>query len=71
MIRPVNYSLEFEPNLRNFTFNGKETIEIKISKPTKIISLNASELKIKKCHIIWGGIKVWKIFLLFSYDIFL
>jgi len=55
MIRPVNYSLEFEPNLRNFTFNGKETIEIKISKPTKIISLNASELKIKKCHIIWQG----------------
>jgi len=55
MIKPVNYSLEFEPNLRNFTFNGKETIEIKISKPTKIISLNASELKIKKCHIIWQG----------------
>src|SRR3990172_12590534 len=55
MIKPVNYSLEFEPNLRNFTFNGKEAIEIKISKPTKIISLNASELKIKKCHIIWQG----------------
>src|SRR3989304_1370209 len=28
MIRPVNYSLEFEPNLRNFTFNGKEKNEI-------------------------------------------
>jgi tricorn protease interacting factor F2/3 len=55
MIRPVNYSIEFEPNLKNFTFNGKETIAIKISKPTKIISLNSSELKIKKCHIFWKG----------------
>ena len=52
MIKPVNYSLEFEPNLRNFTFQGKEIIEIKISKPTKTISLNAAELKIKKCHVI-------------------
>ena len=52
MIKPINYSLEFEPNFRNFTFNGKETIEIQITKPTKTISLNASELKIKKCHII-------------------
>ncbi len=55
MIKPVNYSLEFEPNLKNFTFNGKETIELKISKPTKVISLNSSELKIKKCNIIWRG----------------
>ena len=53
MVRPINYSLEFEPNFRNFTFIGKEIIEIKISKPTKTISLNAAELKIKKCHIIW------------------
>jgi len=53
MVRPINYSLEFEPNFRNFTFFGKEIIEIKISKPTKSISLNAAELKIKKCHIIW------------------
>jgi len=53
MIRPINYSLEFEPNFRNFTFYGKEIIEIKVTKPTKVISLNASELKIKKCHIIF------------------
>ena len=52
MIKPVNYALEFEPDLRNFTFKGKETIEIKVSKPTRKISLNAAELKIKKCHII-------------------
>ena len=58
MIRPINYSLEFEPNFRNFTFYGKEIIEIKVTTPTKIISLNASELKIKKCHIIFKNKKI-------------
>ncbi|HXV65979.1 MAG TPA: M1 family metallopeptidase [Nitrosopumilaceae archaeon] len=53
MIKPVNYSLEFEPNFRNFSFQGKEVIDIKISKPTGIISLNSSELKIKKCHVLY------------------
>ncbi|MFB5630976.1 MAG: M1 family metallopeptidase [Nitrosopumilaceae archaeon] len=53
MIRPVNYNLEFEPNFKNFTFYGKEIIEIKITKPTRAFSLNAAELKIKKCHIIF------------------
>ncbi len=53
MIRPINYTLEFEPNFRNFTFSGKETIEIKSSSPTRTISLNAAELKIKKCHIVY------------------
>ena len=53
MIRPINYALEFEPNFKNFTYHGKETIQIQISKPTKIISLNAAELEIKKCHLFW------------------
>ncbi len=58
MIRPINYSLEFEPNFRNFTFYGKEIIEIKVTTPTKTISLNASELKIKKCYIIFKNKKI-------------
>ena len=51
LISPSNYVLEFEPNFKNFTFAGKETIDAKISKPTNIITLDAAELKIKKCHI--------------------
>jgi len=58
MISPINYSLEFEPNFRNFTFYGKEIIEIKVTTPTKTISLNASELKIKKCYIIFKNKKI-------------
>jgi tricorn protease interacting factor F2/3 len=55
MVRPLNYSLEFEPNFRNFTFHGKEIIEIFIQKPTTVISLNSAELKIKNLYIIWKG----------------
>ncbi|MGQ0772355.1 MAG: M1 family metallopeptidase [Nitrososphaerota archaeon] len=55
---PINYDLTFEPNFRDFTFSGKEVIDIKISKPTSIIALNAAELKIKNCHILWNGQKL-------------
>lgn len=51
MIHPINYELEFEPNLRNFIFRGREIIEIKISKPTNTIKLNAAELKIQNCYL--------------------
>ncbi len=55
---PINYDLTFEPNFRDFTFSGKEVIDTKISKPTSIIALNAAELKIKNCHILWNGQKL-------------
>jgi len=48
---PIHYDLEFEPNFRNFTFNGKEQIQINCKKPTNKIILNAAELKIKSCNI--------------------
>ena len=31
-IKPVNYELVFEPNLKTFKFSGKEKIKIKILK---------------------------------------
>lgn len=49
---PINYDLEFEPNFNNFTFRGKEKIQIKISRPTRQIVLNAAELQIKDCTIL-------------------
>ncbi|MGI0004735.1 MAG: M1 family metallopeptidase, partial [Candidatus Nitrosotenuis sp.] len=58
LVRPVNYDLTFEPNFRDFTFSGMETIDVKISKPTDKITLNAAELKIKSCHVSWNGQKL-------------
>jgi tricorn protease interacting factor F2/3 len=54
-VRPVHYDLTFEPNFNDFTFFGREIIDVKISKPTNIITLHAAELKIKECRIVWGA----------------
>ena len=51
MISPLNYHLEFEPNFKDFTFYGKEFIEIKIPKENNSITLNEAELKIRKCYL--------------------
>ena len=48
---PLHYDIVFEPNLRNFTFHGKESININCKKPTHIITLNTAELEIKNCQI--------------------
>ncbi len=55
LVSPTNYDLEFEPDLKNFTFAGRETITAVASKPTGRISIHAAELKIKSCHLVYGG----------------
>ncbi|HXW01830.1 MAG TPA: M1 family peptidase, partial [Candidatus Nitrosotenuis sp.] len=57
-VRPINYTLTFEPHFKNFTFSGNETIDVKISKSTNTIRLHAAELKIKSCHVLWAGQKI-------------
>ena len=52
MVKPINYDLEFEPNFKNFTFSGKEIIDIKIPSQTNQIKLDAAELKIKNCYVV-------------------
>jgi len=54
---PINYDLEFEPNLKNFTFAGRETLTATAAKPTDRISVHAAELKIKSCHLVTGKSK--------------
>ena len=50
-INPINYELVFEPDFKKFTFTGKETITINCKKPTKIISINCVEIKIKSLQV--------------------
>ncbi len=54
---PINYALTFEPHFGNFTFSAKEIIDVKITKPTKKITLHAAELKIKNCYVFFGDQK--------------
>ena len=55
---PINYNLEFETDLKNFTFDGREVIEIKCLKSVNSITLDAADLKIKKCYLLHGKIPV-------------
>ena len=48
---PINYQLTFEPDLKNFTFIGSETISIDCKKATKTIVMHCAELKIRSCHV--------------------
>ena len=52
---PVNYELTFEPDLKNFTFDGTESISAICKKNTNIISMNCAEIKIKSCTVTWNG----------------
>jgi len=48
---PEKYELEFEPDLKNFTFKGKEIVYVNCKSFTNKIILNAIELKINRCTI--------------------
>src|SRR5574342_263713 len=48
---PINYEIWFEPDLKNFTYLGKEMITIQIGNPTNKFVLNSAELKIKNCFV--------------------
>ncbi len=48
---PSHYSLWFEPDFHNFNFSGKATIKITIQKPTRKITINAKELRIKSATV--------------------
>ncbi len=50
-IIPYNYELFFEPNFSDFKYKGEEKIYLKISKPTKNITLNSSEIEISNASI--------------------
>src|SRR3989344_9654876 len=51
-IKPINYDLFFEVDLKKFLFFGNETIDLRITKPESKIVLHSSELKITKVKII-------------------
>ena len=53
---PVNYTLEFEPIFKNFTFNGKEIITVECKESVNSITLHCAEIKIRSCHVRHDGI---------------
>lgn len=45
-VLPVNYALQFKPDLTNFTFAGSEDISVQVKNPTKEIRINSAEIDI-------------------------
>jgi tricorn protease interacting factor F2/3 len=43
---PIRYLMEFEPDMKTFRFEGSETIEVEVRRPTDTIALNAAELAV-------------------------
>jgi len=53
--RPENYKLTFTPDLEKATFQGDETIAIRVLKPTSEITLNAVDIDFQDVTITSGG----------------
>lgn len=47
---PKKYKISLAPNLANFTFSGKETIDVELLKSTKQVVLHSVDLKIKAAN---------------------
>ena len=50
-VRPSRYKLTLAPDLKDFTFQGGETVEIEILKPTSTITLNSVEIAVQSCRL--------------------
>src|SRR5438046_10491754 len=45
-VRPEKYTIELRPDLARFTFQGEESVAIRVLRPVKTIELNASQLEV-------------------------
>src|SRR3984893_11395206 len=52
---PENYKLTFTPNLEKATFEGDETISLRVLKPTSEITLNADDIDFHDVTVTSGG----------------
>lgn len=59
-VLPKHYDLFLKPNLKEFTFEGRETVKVVVNEKTEKIVLNASDLDIKSAELITADEKVLK-----------
>ncbi len=52
---PNHYQITLQPDLKNATFQGEETIEVRVVKPTSNIVLNAAEIKFGEATVQSGA----------------
>jgi puromycin-sensitive aminopeptidase len=54
-VTPINYQIKLLPDLKNFTFEGQESIDIEVHEATKQIVLNCIEIDVKSASITEEG----------------
>src|SRR3989344_6468745 len=57
-VKPTNYDLFFEVDLKKFVFFGNESIDLLITNPESKIVLHSSELKITKIRVLNNGVEL-------------
>jgi len=50
-VTPIEYKIQLQPDLENFTFEGIETITLSVLKSTKLITLHSKEIEIETAMI--------------------
>src|SRR5580658_6360849 len=55
LARPESYKLTFNPDLDKATFEGEETIAIRVLKPTSEIKLNSADIEFNDVTVTAGG----------------
>ncbi|MEK9181882.1 MAG: M1 family metallopeptidase [Patescibacteria group bacterium] len=56
---PIEYDLQLQPDLENFTFEGIEIIKLSVLKATKTLTLHSKGLEIETVEIATGGKKTF------------
>ncbi|MGE5322053.1 MAG: M1 family metallopeptidase [Actinomycetota bacterium] len=54
-VAPEHYDLSFSPDLKNATFSGVETIDVRLVKPSASVTLNSAELEFQKVEVSQNG----------------
>src|SRR3989338_2086054 len=58
-IVPERYDIQLKPDLKNFTFEGVETILLTVSRKTRAITLHSKDLEIETAAVLIGRDKVF------------
>ena len=48
-VTPVRYTIRLVPDLEKFTFEGEETIHVKVNSATSVVVVNTKELQVTSC----------------------
>ncbi|MBU6390125.1 M1 family metallopeptidase [Patescibacteria group bacterium] len=51
---PERYAIKLAPDLEKFTFEGEETITVRVAKATRTVTLHAKELDIESAEVVVG-----------------